>query len=115
MMTALKWRMQACAGFAMLCVMFGGWAGGVAAQTQSAAVKASVDTAKADAKPKTEASDPRRAKLIADTQRMLALSREVQTEMAKNGPDTLSLGMVKKVEELQKLAAIVKAEMSKLP
>lgn len=111
MMNALKWRMRVCARSAALCVMFGG----LAARAQSAPVKAPDDTAKADAVTKAETRDPRRAKLIADTQRMLALSREVQAEMTKNGPDTLALGTVKKVEELQKLAATVKAEMSKLP
>jgi hypothetical protein len=45
---------------------------------------------------------------------MLTLSREVQAEMAKSTPDTLSLDVVKKVEELQKLAAVVKAEMAKV-
>jgi len=111
MMTALKWRMKACSGFVALCVMFGG----LAARAQSASAKPSGDTAKADVVAKAEIRDPRRAKLIADTQKMLALSREVQAEMAKSGPDTLSLATVKKVEELQKLAATVKAEMSKLP
>ncbi|MBB5059159.1 hypothetical protein HDF16_003882 [Granulicella aggregans] len=69
----------------------------------------------ANASTKAESFDPKRVKLIADTHRMLALSREVQAEMAKNGPDTLSLAMVKKVEELQKLAAVVKAEVGKVP
>lgn len=68
----------------------------------------------AKASTKTDSSDPKRAKLIADTRRMLTLSREVQAEMAKSTPDTLSLDVVKKVEELQKLAAVVKAEMAKV-
>lgn len=62
-----------------------------------------------------DSNDPKRAKLIADTRRLLSLSREVKAEMAKSGPDTLSLAMVKKVEELQKLAATVKAELAKTP
>lgn len=45
---------------------------------------------------------------------LLALSRELQVETAKSKPDTLSLSMVKKAEEIQKLANIVKAEMAKV-
>jgi hypothetical protein len=110
MMSLLQWRGRVYGAALALCVV----AGGSTAGAQSAAVKASDDTAKADAIAKPQTSDPKRDKILADTRRLLALSREVQAEITKNGPDTLSLAMLKKVEELQKLAATVKAEMGKV-
>lgn len=97
-------QMQAWVGILALSVVAGGSAIGWAQSPAESSTKAST---------KIEPADPKQAKLIADTRKMLALSRELQTEMAKNGPGTLSLEMVKKVEELQKLAAVVKAEMGK--
>jgi hypothetical protein len=111
MLTPLQRQVLACATALALYVV----AGGSAAQAQNTPVKTSDDTAKTDIVAKAETSDPKRAKLIADTRRLLVLSREVQAEMTKSGPDTLSLGTVKKVEELQKLAAVVKTEMGRLP
>ena len=72
---------------------------------------AKTDNAKADG---TDGVGAARAKLLADMHMLLALSRELQVETAKSKPDTLSLSMVKKAEEIQKLANIVKAEMAKV-
>jgi hypothetical protein len=81
---------------------------------QAKATDTGAQEAKSSRPPATDRKDPR-AKLIADTQKMLRLSRELQTEIARSDQNTLSLALVKKAEELQKLAATVKAEMDKTP
>ncbi len=53
----------------------------------------------------------RQKKLIADTDRLLALSTELKAEMDKTTKDTMSIQVIKKAEEIEKLARSVKDRM----
>ncbi len=58
-------------------------------------------------------TDPHQAQIIADTQKLLKLSQELKAEVAKSNKDTLSLTVVKKAEEVEKLAKTLKDELNK--
>ena len=58
-------------------------------------------------------TDPRQAQIIADTQKLVKLSQELKAEVAKSNKDTLSLTVIKKAEEVEKLAKTLKDELSK--
>ena len=59
------------------------------------------------------ATDPREAQITADTQKLLKLSQELKAEVAKSNKDTLSLSVIKKAEEVEKLAKTLRDELSK--
>lgn len=80
-----------------------------ATSSQTEAKKA--DDAAAPAKPTV--TDPRQAQILADTQKLLKLSQELKAEVAKSNKDTLSLAVIKKAEEVEKLAKTLKEELSK--
>jgi hypothetical protein len=77
---------------------------------------AQTDTKKAPdngAPPATPAvTDPRQAQIIADTQKLVKLSQELKAEVAKSNKDTLSLAVIKKAEEVEKLAKTLKDELA---
>lgn len=81
-----------------------------AATTQADAKKAS-ETATAATTPVV--TDPRQAQIVADTQKLLKLSQELKAEVAKSNKDTLSLTVIKKAEEVEKLAKTLKDELNK--
>ncbi len=81
-----------------------------AASTQANAKKA-LETAAAPSIPVV--TDPHQAQIIADTQKLLKLSQELKAEVAKSNKDTLSLTVIKKAEEVEKLAKTLKDELSK--
>jgi hypothetical protein len=58
-------------------------------------------------------TDPRQAQIIADSQKLLKLSQELKAEVAKSNKDTLSVTVIKKAEEVEKLAKTLKDEMNK--
>ena len=58
-------------------------------------------------------TDPHQAQIIADTQKLLKLSQELKAEVAKSNKDTLSLTVIKKAEEVEKLAKTLKDELNK--
>lgn len=58
-------------------------------------------------------ADPAQAKLLADAQKLLKLSEELKTEVDASSKDTLSLGVVKKAEEVEKLARSIKERLKK--
>jgi hypothetical protein len=58
-------------------------------------------------------TDPHQAQILADTQKLLKLSQELKAEVAKTNKDTLSVTVIKKAEEVEKLAKTLKEEMSK--
>jgi guanyl-specific ribonuclease Sa len=58
-------------------------------------------------------TDPHQAQIIADSQRLLKLSQELKAEVAKSNKDTLSLAVIKKADEVEKLAKTLKEEMNK--
>ena len=53
----------------------------------------------------------RQAQLRADTERLYKLTEELKKEVAKSNKDTLSVSVVKKAEEVEKLARSVKERM----
>lgn len=68
---------------------------------------------KADEK-KSVADDPaeRQRQLAADKAKLLKLATELKEEMEKGGTDTLSLGVIRKATQIEKLAHSVKQAMS---
>jgi len=53
----------------------------------------------------------RQKKLIADTDHLLALANELKADMDKSTKDTLSIQVIRKAEEIEKLAHSVKERM----
>lgn len=53
----------------------------------------------------------RQKRLLADTNRLLALATELKADMDKTTKDTLSIDVIKKAEEIEKLAKSVKDRM----
>jgi hypothetical protein len=62
-------------------------------------------------KPMTPA-EARQAQLLADTQKLYQLTQELKAEVAKSNKDTLSIAVIKKAEEVEKLAKSLKEKMS---
>jgi len=54
---------------------------------------------------------PKQKQLTDDTAKLQALANELKAEMDKSSKDTLSLTVIKKAEEVEKLAHKVEAEM----
>src|SRR5271156_4830541 len=57
--------------------------------------------------------DPAQAQLAADSQKLLKLSQELKDEVAKTNKDTLSIAVIKKADEIEKLAKSLKERASK--
>ena len=53
----------------------------------------------------------RQKQLVQDTNKLLSLAKELKDEVDKSNPDTLSLDVVKKAGEIEKLAKSVKDRM----
>jgi hypothetical protein len=53
----------------------------------------------------------RQKQLVADTQRLLSLANELKADVDKSTKDTLSLDVVRKADEIEKLAHNVKEKM----
>lgn len=53
----------------------------------------------------------RQKKLVADTERLLSLANELKADMDKTNKDMLSLDVVRKADEIEKLAHSVKERM----
>lgn len=53
----------------------------------------------------------RKNQLAVDTANLLQLANELKTEMDKSTKDTLSLGVIKKAEQVEKLAHKVRDEV----
>ncbi len=59
-----------------------------------------------------EAANAERKKQIADdTEKLLKLATDLKAEVDKTNKDTLSLGVIRKADEIEKLAHIVKEKM----
>ncbi|MBB5345973.1 hypothetical protein [Tunturibacter empetritectus] len=61
-------------------------------------------------KPMTPA-EALRAQLMADTQKLYQLTQELKAEVAKSNKDTLSIAVIKKAEEVERLAKSLKEKM----
>lgn len=55
--------------------------------------------------------DARQAQLVADTAKLFQLAQELQAEVAKSGKNTLSISVMKKAAEVEKLARSLKERM----
>jgi hypothetical protein len=53
----------------------------------------------------------RQKQLVQDTDKLLALAKELKEEVGKSNADTLSIDVVKKAGEIEKLAKNVKDRM----
>jgi nitric oxide reductase activation protein len=53
----------------------------------------------------------RQKKLIADTEKLLSLANELKVDVDKSNKDTLSLDVIRKADEIEKLAHSVKDRM----
>ncbi len=60
----------------------------------------------------TTPTDPVQTQLVADTEKLSKLTKELRTELEKS-KDTLSISVVKKAEEVEKLARSLKERMNK--
>ena len=56
-------------------------------------------------------NNERQKKIIADTGRLLELATQLKTEVDKSTKDTLSMDVIKKADEIEKLAHSVKEKM----
>jgi nitric oxide reductase activation protein len=56
-------------------------------------------------------NDDRQKRLVADTQKLLALATELKADVDRTNKDTLSVDVVKKADEIEKLAHSVKEKM----
>jgi hypothetical protein len=57
------------------------------------------------------ANAERKRQINADSARLLKLATDLKTEVDKTGKDTLSLGVIRKADEIEKLAHDVKEKM----
>jgi predicted Zn-dependent protease len=55
--------------------------------------------------------DDRQKQLAADTEKLLALATELKQQVDKSNKNTLSLGVIKKADEIEKLAHSLKERM----
>lgn len=56
-------------------------------------------------------NDDRQKQLVADTDKLLSLATELKTDVQKSNKDTLSLDVIRKADEIEKLAHNVKEKM----
>ncbi|HEY2039942.1 MAG TPA: hypothetical protein VGG95_09780 [Edaphobacter sp.] len=85
---------------------------GFAAPQQSsptpAASSAEAKSESAPAKVPLTPEEKKRADLLADTEKLYKLSQELKAEVAKSNKDTLSVSVVKKAQEVERLAKSIK-------
>jgi len=53
-------------------------------------------------------AEQKRADLVADTEKLYQLTQELKAEVAKSNKDTLSVSVVKKAQEVERLAKSIK-------
>jgi hypothetical protein len=56
-------------------------------------------------------NEQRQTQLVADTDKLLQLATELKTEAGKTDKDTLSITVIKKTEQIEKLAKSVREKM----
>jgi hypothetical protein len=69
-----------------------------------------MDSHRADQQEKLRNSD-RQKRLVADTEKLLALATDLKAQVDKSTKDTLSVDVIKKADEIEKLARSVKERM----
>ena len=88
-------------------------AGPLAAQAPAATQAASPSPAQTEpaVAAKLSPKEIREAQIAADAQKLFQLAQELKVEVDKSTKDTLSLSVIKKSEEIEKLARTLKQEM----
>jgi hypothetical protein len=95
----------------------GGGSGKGGAQPQAPSVPSLLDDSPVDGAGSIEAqqarmrNSDRQRQLVDDTQRLLSLANELKTEVDKSDKNTLSLEVIRKADEIEKLAHNVKEKM----
>lgn len=90
--------------------------GGLSPNTQTSAPPSPIEPDTA-VSPQTEEAQAkmrnveRQKQLVADTQRLLSLANELKSDVDKSTKDTLSLDVIRKADEIEKLAHTVKEKM----
>ena len=56
-------------------------------------------------------NDERQKKLVADTEKLLSLATELKTYVGKTNKDVMSVDVIRKADEIEKLAHSVKEKM----
>jgi nitric oxide reductase activation protein len=56
-------------------------------------------------------NNERQKQLVSDTDKLVALANELKADVEKSNKDTLSLDVVRKADEIEKLAHSVKEKM----
>jgi nitric oxide reductase activation protein len=56
-------------------------------------------------------NEDRQKSLVADTEKLLALAQQLKADVDKTNKDTLSIDVVKRAEQIEKLARSVKEKM----
>ena len=69
-----------------------------------------IDSHRADQQEKLRNTD-RQKRLVADTEKLLALATDLKAQVDKSTKDTLSVDVIKKADEIEKLAHSVKERM----
>jgi hypothetical protein len=69
-----------------------------------------MDSHRADQQEKLRNND-RQKRLVADTEKLLALATDLKAQVDKSTKDTLSVDVIKKADEIEKLAHSVKERM----
>jgi hypothetical protein len=84
---------------------------GSATQKQTPPNTSQKGTGTPPAQPATQPLSPaerKRAELLADTEKLYQLTQELKAEVAKSNKDTLSVSVVKKAQEVERLAKSIK-------
>ena len=84
-----------------------------ASRPESTASADKIKAADAAAKPAAPMTpdEARQVQLRADTERLYKLTQELKEEVAKSNKDTLSVSVIKKAEEVEKLAKSLKVQI----
>jgi len=69
-----------------------------------------IDSHRADQQERLRNTD-RQKRLVADTEKLLALATDLKAQVDKSTKDTLSVDVIKKADEIEKLAHSVKERM----
>jgi glucose/arabinose dehydrogenase len=84
---------------------------GSAAQPPVAKMPATAVPTADTSKPTTPQKTPQQKQLADDTAKLLTLANELKVELDKSSKDTLSLSVIRKAEQVEKLAHKVRDEM----
>ncbi len=68
-------------------------------------------TARIEREQEKARNNERQKKLVADTQKLLALATELKENVDKTNKDTMSVDVIRKADEIEKLAHSVKEKM----